>query len=101
MKPKQRINFLKLFAMSHLTDVQKAHLSYAVRKDIETIEIGRLYFKRFRRMLKLKRGRIGFERRLAARVSGFFFLNLFLTTLNKNQLKAGAIHCCVFRSDRG
>lgn len=84
MKPNKRINFLKLFALSHLTDVQKSHLSFAVRKDIERKEIGRLYFKQLRRYLKLKRGkyiRLGVKPKV---VSGFFF-NLFLTLL-KNQL---------------
>jgi len=69
MKRKERLNFLKLFALSHLTDVQKSHLSYAVRKDIETREIARLYSKRLRRWLKLKRcgGLLSLRR-----VSGFF-----------------------------
>ncbi|XP_025200391.1 muscle-specific protein 20 isoform X1 [Melanaphis sacchari] len=50
-----KINFLKLFALSHLTPVQKAHLSYAVRKDIEAKEIERLdRMQRFRRW-KLKK----------------------------------------------
>uniref|UniRef100_A0A2S2P5Y2 Transgelin n=2 Tax=Schizaphis graminum TaxID=13262 RepID=A0A2S2P5Y2_SCHGA len=60
-----RINFLKLFALSHLTPVQKAHLSYAVRKDIEVKEIQRLYrMKRFRQM---KLDRINRSRNRAAK----------------------------------
>ncbi|KAE9539529.1 hypothetical protein AGLY_004781 [Aphis glycines] len=52
---KARFNFLKLFALSHLTPVQKAHLSYAVRKDIEAREIQRLDSKKRFRQWKLNR----------------------------------------------
>jgi len=73
MKTK-RINFLKLFALSHLTDVQKSHLSYAVRKDIESREIARLYFKQLRRWIKLKkRGGVIRPSIRPKEVSGFFF----------------------------
>lgn len=50
-----RFNFFKLFALSHLTPVQKAHLSYAVRKDIEAREILRLDSKKRFRQWKLNR----------------------------------------------
>lgn len=40
-KKRKMMNILKYFALSHLTPVQKAHLSYAVRKDIERITMMR------------------------------------------------------------
>lgn len=55
MSSKMRFNFLKLFALSHLTPVQKAHLSYAVRKDIEAREILRLDGKKRFRQWRLDR----------------------------------------------
>lgn len=73
---KARFNFLKLFALSHLTPVQKAHLSYAVRKDIEAREIQRLESKKRFRQWKLNR--------IQRAVSDLFYLFLKLRLKNES-----------------
>jgi hypothetical protein len=78
-KKRKMMNILKYFALSHLTPIQKAHLFYMVRKDIERIEMIRR--AQSRRWANIKRERI---RKLRNEIVSLWHLRLFHPPPNEN-----------------